>query len=269
MRQAGRILLVILLGLGTVAALRLALAPGGVHNFTGRCEQCHVGLKNPRILTRDPDVLCLPCHADQQTRSHPSNLLPRRAVPARFPLYGGKMTCVTCHIAHRAMGPDDTAHAALGDTPYLLRYESAGKAFCFQCHQGDFLDDTVDSHAVAFQLAHSASRSALKDRLDANSRECLSCHDGTLSRGFDAQVAGVNWEHTRNIGLSHPIGVDYAEAYRKKPREYHAPGSLDPRLRLTDGKISCETCHDHYSRYPHLLVMENIRSRLCLSCHNL
>ncbi len=105
--------------------------------------------------------------------------------------------------------------------------------------------------------------------LDKSTSYCLSCHDGItatdthMTPGF--REPGV----AKGIGLSHPVDIDYEQVYIKKMRAYHHPGSLDPRLKLENSKITCMTCHDENSILKNHLVMENTRSRLCLSCHNL
>ena len=245
------------------------------HDFTGKCNLCHVGLKDPSILTHEPNYLCVSCHADNVERSHPSDIVPVKTLPAQYPLFKGKMVCVTCHFPHRRQASETDIASGPGlntvdPGPYLLRADTAGKVFCFSCHQGSFVSEEIDSHAVSYKKAHTRSIDYdKKELIDDNSRECLSCHDGTLSTEAGAQVRGLSWEHNKNIGLSHPIGVDYESVYMSKPREYHPPERLDNRIVLVNGKIACETCHNHYSRFKKHLVMENIKSRLCLSCHNL
>jgi predicted CXXCH cytochrome family protein len=255
------------------------------HQFEGKCSQCHVGLKDPSILVRKPNYLCLSCHPGADKRSHPSDIFPTRALPPQFPLFRSKMVCITCHFPHRHYGKErmeadqttqvkEVTAAVPGKMPvpgpYLLRAEESGKMFCYTCHQGNFTNISVDSHAIAFKRAHSRLLDFdKKQEINDNSRECLSCHDGTISTEATTQFEGLSWEHGKSIGLSHPIGVDYEEVYMKKRRLYHPPGNLDPRIVLIDGKIGCETCHNHYSKNKKHLVMDNFRSRLCLSCHNL
>ncbi|MCP5052399.1 MAG: hypothetical protein GY940_34850 [bacterium] len=258
----------------TVMVILLAV-PGKVsHDFEGKCNLCHVGLKDPSILTREIDHLCLSCHPGSARRSHPSNIVPAKALPDQFPLTGRKMVCVTCHFPHRVLGQPDQAPSP-GRTvpgPYMLRSVKVGKVFCFSCHKGGFTDEAVDSHAIALKRAHTpvaALDFQQKQLIDDNSRECLSCHDGTISTGTHSEIRGLSWEHKKNIGISHPISVDYQSVYLRKPREYHPPEGLDPRITLINGKIGCETCHNHYSKNKKHLVMNNNGSRLCLACHNL
>jgi len=242
---------------------------GDAHLFKGECDSCHLGMKNPEILIFEPDRLCTKCHKNQTERSHPSNLFPKKKVPKIFPLYKGKMVCTSCHFAHHKFGNGKGKKGA-DINPYLLRYKVDGKEFCFQCHKGDFSGAADDAHALSMTKAHmSENIASLKGIIDDNSRDCLSCHDGTLSSsaGVSMSGKGMNWEHT--VGMSHPIGVSYEDAYRKKPGEYKNINMLDKRIKLFNGKIGCETCHDHYSKEKHRLVMDNYRSRLCLSCHDL
>lgn len=248
----------------------LAFQSGGPHDFEGKCEFCHVGLKDPAILTKEPNRLCLSCHPDSEKLSHPSNFYPVESLPAPFPLFRNKLVCVTCHFPHRTYGQEALNETPKVKGPFLLRAEEAGKLFCFRCHKGDFVDFQVDSHALAGKKAHKPPLDyELKNTMDVNSRECLSCHDGTLSISSDAELRELNWEHHTEIGLSHPVGVDYMDVYSRNPDTYHEPDGLDPRIVLINGKVECETCHNHYSSFKKKLVMENWGSRLCLSCHNL
>lgn len=259
-----------------------SVQPKKSHDFTGNCELCHVGLKDPSILTKEIDHLCLSCHPDNAKRSHPSGIFPAKTLPAKYPTSRGKMVCTSCHFPHEHLGKVDPAAPApqAGVTspgPYLLRAVRAGKVFCYSCHQGGFTSSAVDSHAITLQKAHTPVAGKglnfeQKQLLDDKSRECLSCHDGTISSHASAQMrgaGGMNFRHRRNIGMSHPICFDYEDVYLRKPREYHPPERLDPRIQLINGKVGCTTCHNHYSKNKKHLVMDNIRSRLCLSCHNL
>lgn len=238
------------------------------HDFNEeQCVLCHVGLKDPSVLTREPNYLCLSCHPDNDKRSHPSDFVPSQELPPQYPLNRGKMVCITCHFPHPRFSEGDGE----GPGPYLLRSKSVGKVFCYSCHRGGFTDESIDSHALAVKKAHTGGTLDFEQKgvIDDNSRECLSCHDGTLSSATHTQIAGISFQHGKSIGMSHPISVDYEEVYLKYPKKYFPPESLDPRIVLVNGKIGCKTCHDHYSKHKKHLVMDNFKSRLCLSCHNL
>ena len=94
------------------------------------------------------------------------------------------------------------------------------------------------------------------DRAATDSFKCLSCHDGTVAKS----VVGSD-PH----GEQHPVEIDYA------PRAAQGYGRLVPRpppaLVLTNGKVTCMTCHDGSSSEPHHTAMSMSGSAMCLACH--
>lgn len=267
MKKLKYILVLFVFGL-FLSVVYSSLSNRDAHSFEGVCNQCHLGMKNPSMLVAEPDRLCKKCHENQTNRSHPSNLIPKKQLPNIFPTFNSKLVCTSCHFAHAKFG-DDIKKRNADKNPYWLRYKQDGKVFCFQCHKGDFSGASEDAHALSMSKAHLDKEvDSLTEIIGSSSRDCLSCHDGTLSSNTNVSMAGgATWEHS--IGMSHPIGVSYDDAYRKKPKEYHNSASLDKRIKLVNGKIECETCHDHYSKLKYRLVMDNFRSRLCMSCHDL
>ncbi|MBE9532238.1 MAG: hypothetical protein IME98_05480 [Proteobacteria bacterium] len=107
-------------------------------------------------------------------------------------------------------------------------------------------------------------------RLDDATRECMKCHNMEAGKHFGPS-------HT-----SHVVGADYEEAAKVAP-SLVSPASLDPRIRLIKGRISCITCHVSYVEETHadsvkdrdnpearaypLLRVDNSGSGLCLKCH--
>jgi predicted CXXCH cytochrome family protein len=104
---------------------------------------------------------------------------------------------------------------------------------------------------------------------------CLRCHDGALARDFVPSTSGppqVNTFHpgTRAAGhgrSDHPVGVPYPavnRGYRPMSQVLSAGA-----IRLPGGYVECLSCHDPHNDagQPHMLVMNNTGSRLCLSCH--
>ncbi|RLA68779.1 MAG: hypothetical protein DRG30_10875 [Epsilonproteobacteria bacterium] len=107
------------------------------------------------------------------------------------------------------------------------------------------------------------------DATATNSKVCLSCHDGVLARNVPhTSFRGARVTSYRGHG-AHPINVDYALVFVHKSSRFHSPASLDSRIKLAKGKITCTTCHNLGSTEKKALVMSNLKSRLCLSCHNL
>jgi len=91
---------------------------------------------------------------------------------------------------------------------------------------------------------------------------CLGCHDGTVARealsvtrtGADVGPAG---------GRGHPVDVPYP-AWNAR---FRPAAALDPRLVLSDGCVSCVTCHGGADASRKRLSVPNDRSALCLCCH--
>ena len=130
---------------GIVGALALLLpmaaicAPWGVPSAAAQvplgphadlpCSACHLPGPDgspllPVALVADQEFLCAECHPDAITArhaaSHPSGFVPKRALPAGFPLDAqGRLTCSSCHDLH-------------GQSPILLRGGAAWS--CEQCH---------------------------------------------------------------------------------------------------------------------------------------
>ncbi len=265
MNRWSRLLIVLIIGCAVY--LVATTERSSVHRFEGKCDDCHLGLADPGILVRHVDTLCMRCHRDRTVRSHPSNFLPGRQLPEHFPLRDGRMVCTTCHRPHRLMRIQD-ASLVDADNPYLLRFPETGRKFCIQCHGPEAFRSDRDSHATSYGIAHRVRPDpAVLELLDDSSRDCLACHDGTISSNVDKD--GAQWNHGSGIGLSHPVGMDYSDVVRRNPSKYHRSSQLPEALQLVNGRVECVTCHDHYSQLPELLVMDNEGSRMCLSCHNL
>ncbi len=240
------------------------------HLYQTACDECHLGKpvedgSGKNIFFKDISRLCLDCHSKiRLSMSHPIDMVPGFKMPDDMPLdWKGEMTCTTCHLPH--IDPEAQADA----NPYYLRRNSRGKAFCMECHQYDEGPGIAVGHEMALEYAH--QNSVLKGRgsrfsLDRDSINCLGCHDGTQASDSGGNIADGIWRHGGpDIGNSHPVGSLYSEAARKvslRPAEM-----LPDSIQLPDGRIGCLSCHNMYSQNKYLLAIENVRSRLCLTCH--
>lgn len=243
------------------------------HDFADKCLDCHLTVptegEEPRVFVRDITELCLSCHKEIKDLSHPVDLRPSMTVPPLLPLdWKNELTCVTCHFAHGG-----------GYGNFHLRSSASGAGFCIQCHA----DYDTNMHKGSVGAAHIVGDKTRRyiafedDRtldnlpFDDLSLKCLSCHDAVF--GTDSLVEtrqnALGFYHNQNgIGLSHPIGVYYADARRRYFGAYKAIGDLPPQIRFFNGMVGCGTCHNPYSKDGHsLLVISNKRSALCLSCH--
>ena len=100
------------------------------------------------------------------------------------------------------------------------------------------------------------------DRARTGSQGCMACHDGTTgaSVGFVSRAGG--------LGVSHPVGVDYAAAAARQPGRYAPAADLPPDVPLVSGKVECTTCHDGASSAPDHVARTTVTS-LCTACHRL
>ncbi|MHC4081407.1 MAG: cytochrome c3 family protein [Planctomycetota bacterium] len=216
---------------------------------------------------------CGGCHAIREPWTHPVGVVPSMPVPPEFPLQDGLLVCTTCHDNRSS-----TDHARARRLHEPLLRESGPDGLCAGCHDPNGTGRR-DMHATMLGRAHLAWPDSVGQELpggdeppaspDAASRTCLECHDGSVAPGAaDASVPdGSARSHPpvhAPIGASHPIGV----AYGLTPGlALKAADELDPRIRLFEGRVGCGSCHSPFAGGKALLVMSNLDSRLCLSCH--
>ena len=211
---------------------------------------------------------CATCHQTEDGFSHPIGVAPTMAVSAALPMENGVMTCTTCH------DDGETAHArATVDHRPMLRGGLSKRALCMQCHEASSRSAAA-MHAVggpahvAWQGKRTRTTARAGRTFMTQPESCMGCHDGLISA--DA-TPGAVFVSTMNQ-LSHPIGVDYSRSARARITQRGVaallPGdSLDERIHLNNGQVTCTSCHSIYSSEKKLLVMSNDHSRLCLSCH--
>ncbi|MBI2565567.1 MAG: cytochrome c3 family protein [Candidatus Schekmanbacteria bacterium] len=262
-----------------LAALLLVLVPwpslsnpnGSPHDLGGDCATCHLNAPEAAVargqdvlLVGDADKLCRRCHELEPRLTHPSGFAAGRKLPDAFPLdWAGRLTCSSCHYAHRAGKPDLTGN--------MLRAEKLGRDLCIQCHATPRAEQAAGRHSGFLAQSHLTmsplAAPGAAAPIDEESMACVSCHDeqvGVLPQG-DADQGSDVWDH-RGVGFSHPIGVRYPTV-GEEARGYRPLAQLDSRLRLFNGMITCLTCHEAYSTETHILTMPNRASDLCLSCH--
>jgi len=230
------------------------------HQFSEEeCRLCHRhdARKDGTSLKPIASSVCEGCHADmRQKPSHPVDVYPGSGVPADIPLVGGKLGCISCHFVH----PFSISNRKFSYS--LLRRPGKGMTFCSTCHgineKGHIVFENV--HRGSYQVT------GLGGSLDTYSLQCVECHDSRLYKPSGSLGAGT-WEHLTFPRFKHPVGVSFQQIAARRPREFNSPGGLPQETRLFDGRIGCGTCHNAYSREKYMLVMNNWRSKLCLTCH--
>ncbi len=259
------------LAIGMIFVIKELVSAGAVkHDFQGKCQLCHIEVPKPGTpfediaLTDSPERLCVPCHQINERTSHPVGVSPKTSIPLqRYLDKEGKMTCLTCHDIHK----EDDASFSRQELKGFLRGHAQGRSFCFVCHN----DDTLGAnwrHRLVVTYAHAPGKLTQAQNgspLDQHSIECLSCHDGTISRETAFSVRSGDFQH--GIGLSHPVGVEYPEGSLAK--DFFPRGSLPEEVPLFNGRVGCLSCHNPYGDQKNLLSKDNIGSSLCLTCHRM
>lgn len=237
-------------------------------------------LLNTENLSTWTDSNCGNCHT-QGSQSHPVNILAPMGVPEGLPLENGKITCVTCH--------DNTSselhmQARLNHTPMLR--DLGGISLCYECH-----DPAASIHGAKLGRAHFTSMassmsfggsstietgttgSLISSEIDAISRDCLTCHDGSVAKDVSTGARNPSRVPGSLIGsrADHSLGVYPMDGMSSNPndemRRYVMPTALDSRINLVDGKVSCVSCHNPYSSVQKQMVMPDYKQNLCQTCH--
>lgn len=155
--------------------------------------------------------------------------------------------CIFCH----------TPHNARPDIPYLWNRQDP---------------------AMAYTPYASSTLKASVGQPTGTSRLCLSCHDGTIAPGavlsqttamtFAASMTGRSSILGTNLADDHPISFDYGAAASANS-QLSGTASLPSVVRLdSTGQMQCTSCHNpHNDQYGKFLVVSNLASGLCISCH--
>jgi predicted CXXCH cytochrome family protein len=176
--------------------------------------------------------------------------------------------CFVCHTPHNAVDP---AASGLDYAP-LWNHEVG---------------------STVYTLYSSATLDHTPGQPDGSSKLCLSCHDGSVAvDNFGGVTTGTIFVSdamfdgppgssvgaARDFGTSldndHPVSFLYDPVATADPEIYPSTattpigGTIASRL-LVDGKVQCSSCHDVHDvdGNPHLLVIDNSGSGLCLTCH--
>jgi predicted CXXCH cytochrome family protein len=230
------------------------------HRFSeNECRICHLDVqKNPSALKPMLNATCENCHADsRQLISHPIDIPPGISVPPDMPLEDGNIGCITCHYVH----PFSIQDKHLGY--FLLRRPGRGAVFCSACH-----GNGTKEH-VLFESVHPYPNQKIswETSLDTYTLQCIECHNDKIyvpQGALDREISG----HRSSSVRKHPVGISFARIAARSPRRFNPASMLPQEVRLYNGKIGCGTCHSAYSKEKYMLVENNFKSRLCLTCHN-
>jgi predicted CXXCH cytochrome family protein len=126
-----------------------------------------------------------------------------------------------------------------------------------------------ENATVAFVLAKSGYGAEQGKNLDSFSAGCLVCHDGKSAS--QVRLSIINSPNKRDamkkISTKHPIGMDY-EKYSASNKALKSLDEMSQNLSLTEGRVSCITCHDPLNSGQNHLRITKTGIDLCSACHN-
>jgi hypothetical protein len=79
--------------------------------------------------------------------------------------------------------------------------------------------------------------------LDKKAKNCMSCHNGNRARRIVAKAAESPYHIRGTQTMDHPVGMSYDKYAMKKPWGYKAKNSLNKKIHLADGRVTCISCH--------------------------
>jgi predicted CXXCH cytochrome family protein len=158
--------------------------------------------------------------------------------------------CAYCHVPHRSVSNTPLWNQTLSTQPYT------------------------------FYTSGTSQNTSTQPAVGKTSSLCLSCHDGTVAVGQTVGIGTLKMTGTMNTVFgsrlegSHPFSLQLPikDAANLVPSLVASHTTKDPTVRLIDGNIECNTCHDvHYQnidkRSPNFLVRDNAGGQVCLACH--
>lgn len=158
--------------------------------------------------------------------------------------------------------------------------------FCHTPHSASPIRPLWNRHMPinAYSVYTSNSLDAVPGQPTGTSKLCLSCHDGTIALGsvfsrdqiiqMSGGITTLPPGHA-NLGTDlsddHPISFRYDTALWIKDPQLADPRTLPIQIKLDfNQELQCTSCHDaHNNIHGDFLVMSNLNSALCNSCHNI
>jgi len=241
------------------------------------CARCH-GVQKPQAgkplfpFQDDPSEICLACH-NYAENHHPVNFVPQIPIDPAYPLYRGKISCLTCHEIHG--GPLHAGSSKLlRGGPFADR-----RGICFDCHGKEKFAE-INPHNML-------DKNGAVRNLN-NKPVCLICHEVQPDPNLD--TAG-NVRFRADVGFlcwrCHPSmrGTFFEKHFLVRPSLATMQYMVRPDIRekfslplVPWGRINCSTCHN-----PHqagVIVNQpaaagagtHLRLRaanLCEGCHNI
>lgn len=250
------------------------------HNSSYMCVSCHktteTGKMSKKLLFPNDVKVCERCHNEKYVtmEAHSVNFEYRESehvkIPDNFPLYKGKVTCLTCH---KFKCEKDTGHVAAND--YYLRVKTNSRQqFCLRCH-------------VSRDFKRYNPHIQFDEKGNIIHETCVVCHSKEPNLRTDDSRKDVELKGTVNeicngchmIRTDHPTSVNHIKKMSNKMLTYLKDNIKEKNIYFPigeGGKVLCVTCH-----LPHQFRLIEVQAKgkypkrtrllsgydLCLMCH--
>jgi len=140
------------------------------------------------------------------------------------------------------------------------------------------------SHAVTsatYTVYSSDSFTRTAEQPRAESKACLSCHDGTVAiDSYGGKTGAASFPSGpaligTDLSDDHPISIDWLENSHWEAslnclgcHFVHGATHTGGDLVFFDGYIECATCHDVHNGTAHPKMLRKAGGDICLHCHN-
>ena len=231
--------------------------------------------------------MCISCHdgsvMDSRAKlnndsGHKTNMKPpdNIKIPEIFPLdEAGKVQCATCHTAHGVPSGTDTKDSI------FMRTSNTDSAMCRMCHPGRDGGLETGNHPVGTVNRKIPSKMIDLGAIVGKKKDqvvCETCHTahGSPHENFLIDSAG---DSALCLDCHRDKEIFTADGKRKP---YHVLNVVPQKAKIPqrlvkqgaklgfNGVITCQTCHKVHNnkiKQTLLLVKNDARSTLCLTCH--
>jgi hypothetical protein len=142
-------------------------------------------------------------------------------------------------------------------------------------------NQTLSTASYTMYASPTAQNTETAPVLGSTSLLCLSCHDGTVAVGQTVAYGSLKMSANTFTGVlgtkldtSHPFSIQLPikDVSSLVSTLASSGATKDPAVKLVNGNIECNTCHEVHNQYidrkqPEFLVRVNSSGQLCLACH--
>ncbi len=174
--------------------------------------------------------------------------------------------------------------SSFGPGPVRAVNDSRVCIFCHVPHNASPAAPLWNRHnpTTYYRIYRSSTTDARIDQPGPESKQCLSCHDGSIALGLTLHRADpIPMTHvymptgpsdlTNDLSDDHPIGFRFDRTLSNRDPQLRPPQLVDHRVHLGErGELECVACHDpHNNELGDFLRITERTGALCMTCHDM